>query len=181
MNKNNVKGGLTLHLYDTSKRKDSALHRHLRQWIPLIQAELFAFMLSSRGLKFKKNKLATVDMVLTLCGETRIKTLNREFRGKDKVTDVLSFPLYQSLRPENCDLLFSPHIELGDVVICLPVAHRQAKQFSVSLIEEIAHQLVHGFLHLVGYDHELSAKEEELMEKIEAELVANIYRQRRLR
>lgn len=132
-------------------------------------------MSSPRGLKLKKQEMASVDLYLTWCGEHKIKRLNRDYRAKDKITDVLSFPLYQSLRLENRDRLYSPYLELGDVVICLPVARRQSIEFEVSVVEEIIHQLVHGFLHLVGFDHERGGKEEELMFSFEEKLVEKIY------
>lgn len=81
--------------------------------------------------------------------EEEIRRLNRMHRGKDKVTDVLSFP--------SGDLpIFG---ELGDVIICYPQAERQAEG---DIVLELADLLVHGVLHLLGYDHEVPADAEEM-------------------
>lgn len=118
-----------------------------------------------------------VEVQLTLCGDQRIRKLNREYRGKDKATDVLSFPVHDSLRKGERDeeFLFDV-LNIGDIVISRDVARKQAKDFDISLAQEIVHLIVHGFLHLCGYDHELSKKEHELMFEIEQKLVASIYK-----
>ena len=81
--------------------------------------------------------------------------LNREFRGKDYATNVLSFP-YES-EPVVC----------GDLVICSPVVEREAKEQDKSLEAHIAHLIVHGMLHLQGYDHETSKADARRMENHE--------------
>lgn len=81
--------------------------------------------------------------------------LNREFRGKDYATNVLSFP-YES-EPVIC----------GDLVICSPVVEREAKEQDKSLEAHIAHLIVHGMLHLQGYDHETSKADARRMENHE--------------
>ena len=81
--------------------------------------------------------------------------LNREFRGKDYATNVLSFP-YES-EPVIC----------GDLVICSPVVEREAKEQDKSLEAHIAHLIVHGVLHLQGYDHETSKADARRMENHE--------------
>ncbi len=118
-----------------------------------------------------------VSLVLTLCGRAKIKTLNREYRAKDKVTDVLSFGVHENLRPDLGPFPKNlPVLELGDIFICREVAKSQAKEFQISYEMEVIHQLVHGFLHLLGFDHEISLKEEKVMEKEEAKLVNKIYK-----
>lgn len=103
---------------------------------------------------------------LLICGDSRIRTLNREHRQKDKVTDVLSFPGHDNLRSE---VLSDPLIHLGDLAISIPVTRRQAREFKITFEEEFIHLFFHGLLHLLGYDHEVSKKEEALMEKWEEE------------
>jgi probable rRNA maturation factor len=129
----------------------------------------------------KQNKhfkgVKEVSLVLTLCGRTKIKTINREYRAKDKVTDVLSFGVHENLRPDLGPFVKNlPQLELGDIFICREVAKAQAVEFEITYEMEILHQLVHGFLHLLGFDHEISLKEEKLMEKEEAKLVNKIYK-----
>lgn len=106
---------------------------------------------------------------VTLIGDCKMKTLNREYRGKNKTTDVLSFPIFENLRCAK-DLPIGA-LELGDVFISLPVLKKQAQDFQVSEENEFIHLFVHGFLHLLGFDHEISEKEEKLMEGHEKELI----------
>jgi probable rRNA maturation factor len=108
---------------------------------------------------------ADAELSLVLVDEPEMAELNGQHRGRDAATDVLSFSLLEGDHAEHRSGL------LGDVVICLPVAARQAEQGSRSLDEELLHLLVHGILHLVGYDHEdeeearrMQARERELRE-----------------
>lgn len=118
-----------------------------------------------------------VTMTLTLCGKTRIRTLNRQYRQKDKITDVLSFPVHENLRPDKKNRQKNlAHLDLGDLVICREKAFSQAKEFEITYEQEIVHLAVHGFLHLLGFDHEISPKEEKIMEKYEQDLVGKVYK-----
>jgi len=103
---------------------------------------------------------APVDGIMTLSfvDEPEIKRLNRMYRGKDKVTDVLSFP--------SSDARLSGY--LGDVIICLPVAIKQAEG---DLELELTDLLVHGMLHVLGYDHE-HASDAEVMFPLQDTIVA---------
>lgn len=101
---------------------------------------------------------------LLICGDTRIQALNRDYRNKDKATDVLSFPSHENLRK------ISPaedEVFLGDLAISVPTARRQAREFRISVWDEFVHLYFHGLLHLLGFDHEISEKEEKLMQKWE--------------
>jgi len=93
--------------------------------------------------------LSGVELSLSLVGDARIQRLNREWRGKDKPTDVLSFPAGDmpavGLRP------------LGDVIISLDTAKRAARAFGTTLEQELALYLAHGLLHLLGHDHHAKA------------------------
>lgn len=92
---------------------------------------------------------AEVGVIIT--GDAAVRDLNRRYRGEDAPTDVLSFAL-----GENAEEFVLPPDEstrLGDVVISLPAARRQAKQAGHPLERELALLLVHGLLHLLGYDH----------------------------
>lgn len=94
---------------------------------------------------------AQSELSLELVGDGRMRRLNREYRNKDRTTDVLAFAMRESSSPVVA--------LLGDVVISLPTARRQAKEGGRSLSEELAWLLVHGVLHLCGYDHERSPAE----------------------
>lgn len=105
-------------------------------------------------------RLGGSELSLALVRDAEIHRLNREWRGKDRPTDVLAFSLREG--PFG-DL----HESLGDVVISLETAARQARENGLSLGEEIDRLLVHGILHLAGYDHEISAEEERRMKRKE--------------
>lgn len=90
-------------------------------------------------------------------GDRTVRRLNREYRGKDKTTDVLSFPGEDS--PEGR--------HLGDIVISIPTAERQAEERGAALEEEVKLLLLHGVLHCLGHDHETDQGD---MERIESRL-----------
>lgn len=118
-----------------------------------------------------------VSMTMTLCGKTKIRTLNKQYRQKDYVTDVLSFPIYDNLRPDKKPKGKNlSQMDLGDLVICKEKALSQAREFEITYEQEVVHLAVHGFLHLIGFDHEISVKEEKIMEAHESELVGQVYK-----
>jgi probable rRNA maturation factor len=118
-----------------------------------------------------------VTLTMTLCGKAKIRKLNRDYRHKDYVTDVLSFPVYENLRPDKKPKTRNlSQMDLGDLVICKEKAFSQAREFEITYEQEIVHLAVHGFLHLLGFDHEISIKEEKLMETHENVIVGKIYK-----
>jgi len=98
-------------------------------------------------------RLAESEVSLAFVGERAIRTLNRRFMKKDKPTDVLSFPLGEK-GPDG-------KYYLGDIVIAVPVAARQAREKGHGLDRELRLLAIHGFLHLLGYDHFAGIEEEE--------------------
>lgn len=96
-----------------------------------------------------------------------MRGLNIRWRGVDRSTDVLSFPLYSSARE------FPPEgdFPLGDIVIDPSVARRQAEERGIALEEELRRLVVHGLLHLLGYDHEKDAAGARRMRRRERELL----------
>ena len=92
-----------------------------------------------------------------------MKTLNRQYRGIDKTTDVLSFPQEDTFAFR--DLSPKADIVLGDIVINLHKAQRQAKENGLTFQEELKRLLVHGLLHLLGYDHEKGRHAERKMKE----------------
>lgn len=120
--------------------------------------------------EFKFKGISQIELSLTLCGKKRIQSLNRVYRKKDKITDVLSFPVHDLYLKKK----LLGHIAFGDIFICLDVAQSQAREFNISVREEIIHLFVHGFLHLLGYDHEISKKEEKKMFALEEKLIGRL-------
>jgi probable rRNA maturation factor len=110
-----------------------------------------------------------------------MRRLNRQYRGIDKTTDVLSFPQYEK-NTQNSRLRVSPGATdlraqdfiLGDIVVNLHSAARQATEHGSSFNEEMKRLLIHGLLHLIGYDHEKGAYGKRKMEKISRELFSKI-------
>ncbi|MAW91457.1 MAG: rRNA maturation RNase YbeY [Altererythrobacter sp.] len=105
--------------------------------------------------------------------DSQVHDLNREWRGKDKPTNVLSFPML-----EREDLLAlqadGPPEMLGDIALAFETCEREAKEKGVSLPDHTAHLLVHGFLHLAGHDHVDSDIQAAAMEKLEIEALAKL-------
>lgn len=96
--------------------------------------------------------------------------LNFEYREKDKPTNVLSFP--SDIPEEVLPLLDA--LPLGDLVICIPVVLQEAIEQQKTPIEHFTHMLVHGTLHLMGYDHETSDQDAEEMEALEIEILKKL-------
>ena len=105
------------------------------------------------------------EMTIRIVDEEESQTLNREYRGKDYPTHVLSFPFEV---PEGIELPL-----LGDLVICRQVMEREAKEQQISLASHWAHLAVHGTLHLLGYDHIEEAEAEE-MEGLETKIMQKL-------
>jgi probable rRNA maturation factor len=101
----------------------------------------------------------TGEVTVVFTDDAEIRRLNRGFRGKDRATDVLSFPDGTADRGRA-----TPRI--GDIVISIPAAGRNARRSRHPVRVEIAHLLVHGLLHLLGYDHEVDKGEMVALEKI---------------
>jgi probable rRNA maturation factor len=102
--------------------------------------------------------LSKVELSIALVSDVQIKRLNKLYRNKDKPTDVLSFPIGEKVE----DWLI-----LGDIVISVDTAKRQAQELGHSLEEELKRLLVHGLVHLLGYDHELGGEEEKKFFELE--------------
>ena len=94
-----------------------------------------------------------VELSIRLTNDDEVKTLNARWRGKDKPTNVLSFP---QCEPDELDnpVPAGPELMLGDIVLARGVCEREAEEKGVSLEEHATHLLVHGTLHLLGYDHQ---------------------------
>ena len=119
------------------------------------------------------NALACPDseLAITIVGDGRIRMLNRQYLGKDRPTNVISFALNEG----ECSGL-NPDV-LGDVVISAATASREATEGEIPFFERLSFLLLHGILHLVGYDHERSGPDEAArMEEKEQELFALLRR-----
>ena len=121
--------------------------------------------------------LADCELSLTLTTDRAIRRLNRDFRGIDTATDVLSFSQIEQAGAAPLDpdsVTNSPGLPVGDVVISIDTALRQARESRVSPAARLRRLLIHGFLHLLGYDHERSASDARRMFARERTLAARI-------
>jgi len=117
------------------------------------------------------------EVAVTLVDDARIQELNRDYRGKDQPTDVLSFAMEEESAEGEPEIFFDeedgePLTMLGDIIISVPTAERQAAEYGHSIEREVAFLAVHGFLHLIGYDHMTEEEEHEMFARQEAILDA---------
>ena len=109
------------------------------------------------------NTKNNISVNITIVSQKEIQRLNNEFRGIDRVTDVLSFPLFEKDELKTGEMLDENITsDIGDIVICKVRAKEQAKEYGHSLLRELCFLSLHGFLHLLGYDH-IEKKDEEIM------------------
>ncbi|OOF08807.1 MULTISPECIES: rRNA maturation RNase YbeY [unclassified Salinivibrio] len=112
-----------------------------------------------------RNAREQAEVTIRLVDEGESQSLNRDYRGKDKPTNVLSFPFDA---PPGIDIDL-----LGDLIICRQVVEREAEQQGKQLMDHWAHMVVHGSLHLLGYDH-IEDDEAEQMEALERDILATM-------
>jgi probable rRNA maturation factor len=108
------------------------------------------------------------ELSIMFVNDQFIQTLNRDYRQQDRPTNVLAFPQSTTLASMPAGTI------LGDVVISLPTAAREAHSFQQSLEEWVIFLLVHGLLHLLGYDHEQSLTKHQRMEALELEVMQHL-------
>lgn len=120
------------------------------------------------SLEMWQQKPKALDIYIT--DETEGRELNLEARGKDYATNILSYP---SEMPANIIELM-PTLPLGELIICHEVMVREAAEQNKTLVQHISHLLVHGVLHLLGFDHELGQAEQDEMERFEIEILAGL-------
>jgi probable rRNA maturation factor len=127
------------------------------------------------------------EISLAIVGDGRMRKLNKMYRGSNRVTDVLAFgdksvlPYLAKAFPRlkkgrQVEFIEPPDgvKRLGEVIICYPRAKKQAKRLAHSLEKELTILLIHGILHLLGYDHEKGGAAEEEMKKMEAKLLKEV-------
>ena len=124
------------------------------------------------------------EVSVTFVDNEAIRELNREYRGKDAPTDVLSFPLYEDEDDFDDGFVLGPDLEedeaedapiaIGDIVISVERAKAQAEEYGHSFDRELAFLAVHSTLHLLGYDHERSEEEDADQRRRQEEILASI-------
>lgn len=129
--------------------------------------------------KYLKEDYENVYLSINFVSDEQIQKLNKEFRNIDKVTDVLSFPnlnkqpneklkKFRKFADFDTNMLF-----LGDIVISKNVAKKQAREYEHSLKREVCFLALHGFLHLMGFDH-IKKEDEKIMNKLQDKILAEV-------
>jgi len=114
----------------------------------------------------KSEKLGNVIFNVIIVDEKKIHELNREYRGIDRPTDVITFAL-----EDNEDIVYKDFRLLGDIYICIEKVYSQAEEYGHSVSRELSFLTIHGFLHLLGYDH-MNEEEEKIMFKRQEEILS---------
>lgn len=131
------------------------------------------------------NIINELEVNLTITNKRQIKKVNKQTRNINKATDVLSFPTL-NLKPNNVNELNAlitkenfnydvnpqtKHLFIGDILLCYKVIKKQAKKYNNTLTREMCYMTVHGFLHLLGFDHE-KEKDKKIMRKYEEKILS---------
>lgn len=142
-------------------------------------AERFDLLLSRLENVFAKTVFETtqlnaeatenIEVSLQIVNREVIRQVNNEFREKDKETDVISLSMYEDLR-HSAEEAIGPMVSLGDLIVCGPVACDQAKESGLDIETELIELIIHGILHLCGFDHEISESEKEEMYRWERKI-----------
>jgi probable rRNA maturation factor len=154
---------------DASPEWDSS-----ENWAALAERAVAAAVAESEWAALSGSRLSA-EISVKFTTDAEVHALNAEYRGKDKPTNVLSFPMVD---PDLLDALASAgagEALLGDVVLAHGVCAREAAEKSVTVADHAAHLVVHGTLHLLGYDHEESDAEAEAMEAVERRALAALH------
>jgi len=137
------------------------------------QAAVCAFLNAKKPTAFKSRSF---EISILLTDDNYIKTLNKNYRRKNKATNVLSFPQIdlKKFRPASLDI-FPPNekIPLGDIVLAFQTISHECLEQNKSLENHILHLIVHGTLHLLGYDHQ-HLKDTIAMEKLECDILTSL-------
>ena len=121
-------------------------------WKPLVRKAAEAAIAESAYPALSDSE-RTVEISVTLTGDEQVRALNAKWRGKDKATNVLSFPMADELDLKRANIA-ERELLLGDIVLAHGVCEREADEKGISFQEHATHLLVHGTLHLLGYDHQ---------------------------
>lgn len=144
-----------------------------------------------QALNVLKIKCQDLEVNINFVSKKEIRELNNKFRNNDKVTDVLSFPNLLEVGKTNMQLIVDKldkknfmseinpetnNIFVGDICICKPIVYKHAREYNNSKEREMVYMAIHGFLHLIGYDHMIDSDkkimrdvEEKIMKKVQLE------------
>lgn len=141
------------------------------RWAGLVRTAAEAAITESAYPKLAGSE-RQIELSVRLAGDEEVRALNAQWRGKDKPTNVLSFP---QLEPRQLETIAGsgPELMLGDLVLARGVCEREAEEKAIPIEQHATHLIVHGTLHLLGYDHQDERSAEE-MESLEVRALARI-------
>ena len=134
-----------------------------RPWEPLVRKAAEAAIAESAFPDLADSD-RSIEMSVTLTGDEAVRALNAKWRGKDKPTNVLSFPMADDLDFARSNVA-GPELLLGDIILAHGVCETEAAEKGVSFEQHAMHLLVHGTLHLLGYDHQEDAQASDMEER----------------
>ena len=145
-----------------------------------VNIEKYIYTIVEAVAKEENLDFEEISVSISSASKEDIRKINKEYRDMDKITDVLSFPIFT--KDELQDIISKEedkkikHIELGDIILCLDVVEEQSIEYGTGFLREILYMITHGMCHLVGYDHidpedkkEMRAKEEKILKRIGVE------------
>tara|TARA_R110001592_G_scaffold16881_9_gene71607 strand:+ start:31491 stop:31976 length:486 start_codon:yes stop_codon:yes gene_type:complete len=140
------------------------------RWTDIVpNIESFTNIVVSKALSGLLTAIDHADISIVLVDDTFIRDLNKNYRGKDKATNVLSFPQTEPNTLENP----TPLCSLGDIIIAFETIQRESEEQNKTMTDHYAHMLVHGCLHLLHFDHE-DDQEAEIMEAREIDILKTL-------
>ncbi len=157
-----------LHASSRDQKVIGITQKKLKRCVKDLEIMILDYGLKNLNIDWKCVK--TIEITINLCGLYKIRELNKTFRKKDSVTDVISLQMHDY----NKKKVKIPYLILGDVFVCCGVAVRQAQASLTSIDEEILSLIIHGILHLCGFDHEKTSSERKKMYSIEERFLAKI-------
>ena len=116
----------------------------------------------------------TIEVSVKFASDAEVKALNGSYRGRDKATNVLSFPMLEPELISEIGRADGGEALLGDVILAAGVCAREAAEKAIAVRDHAAHLIVHGTLHLLGYDHESGEADAEAMESVERTALAGL-------
>lgn len=141
-------------------------------WLELCDAASRAAILASPHARLIQEEI-NMEISIKLSDNAEIQSLNAAYRGKDKPTNVLSFPMLEQELLSSLSKSGASEILLGDIILARAVCVKEAQDKDIALKDHISHLVVHGTLHLLGYDHQEDS-DALIMENFEVQALANI-------
>ena len=133
-----------------------------------IMADIVAYCFKKTGILPLKNRCDNIQITLT--NNHNIQIINKQWLGKDKPTNVLSFPSFEPEEIQSHAYHTDFDIEFGDILIAWDYCQNEAEEANIPFLEHIAHMVIHGMLHILGYDH-IEIHDAIIMENLETEIL----------